>query len=76
MKRTAAVIARPIARSVVRYTDRYDAEDLAKGTFSLNFAGVPPDPTLRFNFVIEDYRAWVDDLSWPYGVIGIFKVKA
>jgi len=59
----------------LRRASPYDAEDLAKGTLLLDFT-VTNEPTLQLNFVAMDYRAWVDDPSWPYGVIGLFKVKA
>lgn len=54
---------------------RYDASDLSKGTLSLDFTATN-EPTLQFDFVAVDYRAWVDDPSWPYGIVGVFKGKA
>lgn len=53
-----------------------DVEDLAKGTLSLNFVSPPIAPALQINFIVSVYNAWDDDPSWPYGLIGIFKVKA
>lgn len=53
-----------------------DVEDLAKGTVSLNFVAPLAEPTVQLNFLAWDFRAWVDDLSWPYGTIGTFKGKA
>lgn len=58
-----------------RRAGRFDAEDLAKGTLLLGFVAVN-EPTLQLDFVAQDYRAWVDDPSWPYGVVGVFKRKA
>ncbi|WP_059415622.1 hypothetical protein [Cupriavidus basilensis] len=54
---------------------RYDADDLASGTLSLNFVATN-DVTLVVDFVAGTYRAWIDDPSWPYGVTGVFKGKA
>ncbi|KDP84717.1 hypothetical protein CF70_018030 [Cupriavidus sp. SK-3] len=54
---------------------RYDVLDLAQGTMSLNFVAVN-EPTLQLNFVGQDYLSWDDDPAWPYGLLGIFKVKA
>lgn len=59
----------------LRRASPYDAEDLAKGTLLLGFVAFN-EPTLQLNFVAQDYRAWVDDSSWPYGVVGVFKRKA
>ncbi|MGT2507922.1 hypothetical protein [Cupriavidus basilensis] len=31
------------------------------------------EPTMQFDFVVNVYRAWVDDPTWPYGIVGVFK---
>ncbi|MCY1253012.1 hypothetical protein D9M68_123210 [compost metagenome] len=54
---------------------RYDTDDLASGTLSLDFIAVN-DLTLALDFAGDFYRAWVDDPAWPYGVVGVFKGKA
>lgn len=54
---------------------RYDSGDLASGTLSLDFTAVN-DLTLALDFAGDFYRAWVDDPTWPYGMVGVFKGKA
>ncbi|QYY30298.1 hypothetical protein K2O51_23295 [Cupriavidus pinatubonensis] len=54
---------------------RYDPDDLASGTLSLDFTAVN-DLTLSLELAGGFYRGWVDDPAWPYGVVGVFKGKA
>ena len=54
---------------------RYDADDLSKGTLLLDFTATN-EPTAQLDFAANTYRAWVDDPSWPYGIVGVFKGKA
>lgn len=64
-----------IGLSMAANAPRYDADDLAKGTLSLDFTATN-EPTLLLDFSANDYRTWVDDPTWPYGVAGVFKRKA
>lgn len=54
---------------------RFDAEDLISGTVRVDFVALN-DVTLDVDFTTGIYRAWVDDPSWPYGLVGVFKGKA
>ena len=63
-----------IGLSMAANAPRYDAEDRANGTLSLNFTSIN-ESTLLLDFVAQDYRSWVDDPTWLYGVTGVFKVK-
>lgn len=52
----------------------YDAEDLSKGTWRLDF-GAFHEVTFSLNFAINDFRGWEPDPSWPYGPMGLFQNK-
>lgn len=54
---------------------RFDAEDLVSGTVSVDFTALN-DVTVDVDFTAGIYRAWVDDPTWPYGLVGVFKGKA
>jgi len=57
-----------------RVDRRFDGQDIANGTLSLNFVDAP-DITLSLDFIQERYAVWEDDSTIP-GLVGSYKVKA
>lgn len=63
-----------IGISMAAAASQYDAEDLSRGAFRLNFVGIN-EPTFRLNFLTETYQRWADDPGYPYGTYGVFQRK-